>query len=120
MKIIKWLDQPEEQDYPAAESYLTLLGQREVVRGMITRLRMAPIVEFKAGDIFRASGLPLLSVDNFHVESNISKIAQGMKLSPLLLIRDSSQGKVVIADGYHRLCAVYNHSEDAMIPCKIV
>ena len=29
-------------------------------------------------------------------------------------------GKVVIADGYHRLCAVYGFDEDAWIPCKIV
>jgi hypothetical protein len=29
-------------------------------------------------------------------------------------------GKVVVADGYHRLCAVYQIDEDAWIPCKIV
>jgi hypothetical protein len=27
---------------------------------------------------------------------------------------------VIIADGYHRLCAVYSVDEDALIPCKIV
>jgi hypothetical protein len=27
---------------------------------------------------------------------------------------------VVIADGYHRMCAVYSFEEDAIIPCKIV
>ena len=42
------------------------------------------------------------------------------KLSPLLLFRDKHSGKLVIADGYHRLCAVYTFDEDAMIPCKIV
>jgi hypothetical protein len=26
----------------------------------------------------------------------------------------------IIADGYHRLCAVYSLNEDALIPCKIV
>jgi hypothetical protein len=29
-------------------------------------------------------------------------------------------GKLIIADGYHRLCAVYKFDEDAMIPRKIV
>jgi hypothetical protein len=38
----------------------------------------------------------------------------------MLLVRDKSNGKVVIADGYHRLCAVYGFDEDAVIPCKIV
>ncbi len=36
------------------------------------------------------------------------------------LVRDVRHGKVVIADGYHRLCAVYTFSEDEWIPCKIV
>jgi hypothetical protein len=27
---------------------------------------------------------------------------------------------VVVADGYHRLCAVYQVDEDAWVPCKIV
>jgi hypothetical protein len=36
-----------------------------------------------------------------------------------LLIRDTANGKVTIADGYHRLCPVYPYDEDAVIPCKI-
>jgi hypothetical protein len=45
---------------------------------------------------------------------------KGTSLSPLLLVRDEACGKVVIADGYHRLCSVYLFDEDAWIPCKIV
>jgi hypothetical protein len=41
-------------------------------------------------------------------------------MSPLLLVRDQANGKLTIADGYHRLCAVYGFDEDALIPCKIV
>jgi hypothetical protein len=37
-----------------------------------------------------------------------------------LLCRDERHGKLIIADGYHRLCAVYSFDEDAMIPCQIV
>jgi CRISPR-associated endonuclease Cas2 len=44
----------------------------------------------------------------------------GKSLSPILLVRDSNNGKVVIADGYHRLCAVYSMGEDELIPCKSV
>jgi hypothetical protein len=71
-------------------------------------------------DIFRASGLSLLGVSNARVERDRGKIRAGKKLSPLLLVRDADNGKVVIADGYHRLCAVYSFDEDAPIPCKIV
>ena len=47
------------------------------------------------------------------------KVKIQQPLSPLLLVRDKMRGKVVIADGYHRLCSVYVLDEDAVIPCKI-
>ena len=83
-------------------------------------LRHAASVKFKAKDIFRASQLSLLGVSNSHVQKDQKKIAEGTAISPLLLVRDRTNGKVVIADGYHRLCAVYTFDEDAWIPCKIV
>jgi hypothetical protein len=82
-------------------------------------LRRARVSHFKAKDIFRASALSLLGVSNSHVEKDRKKIKNGKELSPLLLVRDKVNGKVVIADGYHRLCAVYSLNEDALIPCKI-
>lgn len=87
---------------------------------MIARLRNSVIVDFKAKDLFRASRLPLLGVSNSHVEKDRDKISKGVSLSPLLLVRDESNGKVVIADGYHRLCAIYGFDEDAVIYCKII
>jgi len=62
----------------------------------------------------------LLGVSNSHVEKDQKKVKKGTGLSPLLLVREESCGKVVIADGYHRLCAVYGFDEDASIPCKII
>jgi disulfide oxidoreductase YuzD len=117
---IRWLAEPEEHDYPAAQSYLLLIYDEATVAGMVDRLRQASISSFKAKDIFRASGLSLLGVSNSHVAKDRDKIESGSALSPLLLVRDSAHGKVVVADGYHRLCAVYACDEDAMIPCKIV
>ncbi len=75
---------------------------------------------FKAKDIFRASGLSLLGISNSHITRDQQKIKEGKALSPLLLVRDPQNNKVVIADGYHRLCAVYAINEDELIPCKIV
>jgi hypothetical protein len=77
-------------------------------------------VQFKAKDIFRASKLSLLGVSNSHIEKDSGKIRAGEKLSPILLVRNTANGWVIIADGYHRLCAVYAIDEDALIPCKIV
>jgi len=117
---ISWLPEAEAHDYPAAESYLRLIYSDDKVSKMVTKLRKAAIVHFKAKDIFRASQLSLLGVSNSHVETDRKKISQGISLSPLLLVRDKINGKVVIADGYHRLCAVYTFDEDALIPCKII
>lgn len=118
--LIKWLDDVEEHDYPAAESYLRLIWNEDKVTGLVAKLRAASIVQFKAKDVFRASRLSLLGVSNSHVEKDSKKIAKGIALSPLLLVRDEANGQVVIADGYHRMCAIYLVDEDALIHCKIV
>lgn len=117
---IKWLPNVEEHDYPAAASYLSIIYPESQVKEIVRRLRKAQITEFKAKDVFRASGLSLLGVSNSHVAKDIKKIRKGKALSPLLLVRDSHAGKVVIADGYHRMCAIYKFNEDALIRCQIV
>jgi hypothetical protein len=117
---IKWLAAPEDHDYPAALSYLSLHYDEPTAAGLVERLKQAPASAFKAKDIFRASALSLLGVSNGHVDQDREKIKAGRELSPLLLVRAPASGKVIIADGYHRLCAVYSYDEDALIPCRIV
>ena len=116
---IKWLAKPEDHDYPAARSYLNLIYDDQRANRFIAALKRAPVVQFKSKDIFRAARLPLLGKKNFHVAQDRDKIRAGEKLSPILLVRDSANGRLIIADGYHRLCAVYSFDEDAVIPCKI-
>ena len=117
---VAWLAAPETHNYPAAESYLSLIYNPRTAKKLVAALRLAPTTIFKAKDIFRASGLSLLGISNSHVEKDRRKILAGRSLSPLLLIRDQEHGKVVIADGYHRMCSVYAFDEDALIPCQIV
>ncbi len=117
---ILWLPEVEAHDYPAAASYLSIIYKPEKVTLIVEVLKAASIVQFKAKDIFRASQLSLLGVSNSHVQKDCKKIDKGIALSPLLLVRDELNGRVIIADGYHRLCAIYEFDEDAMISCKIV
>ncbi len=117
---IKWLPEPEEKDFPAAASYLCLIYDDETTKALVSKLKKAPMSQFKAKDIFRASGLSLLGISNFHVEKDREKIKNGTPLSPVLLVRDERNGKVTVADGYHRMCAVYSFNEDEVISCKIV
>jgi hypothetical protein len=117
---IRWLVRPDPLNYPAALSYLSLTHEAHEANALVKRLRRASMTAFKAKDIFRASGLSLLGISNAHIRRDQKKIKAGTPLAPLLLVRDHALKKVEIADGYHRLCAVYSYDEDALIPCKIV
>ena len=117
---IRWFPKPQKHDYPAAEAYLSLLMRPREARALISRMQRARVAEFAAKDIFRASELPMLRSTDAHVERYRALIILKEPVSPLLLCRDERHGKLIIADGYHRLCAVYSFDEDAMIPCQIV
>ncbi len=117
---INWLSEVEAHNYPAAECYLSIIYNPNKVAQIMIDLKASELVQYKAKDIFRASHLSLLGVSNSHVQKDRKKINKGIALSPLLLVRDELNGRVIIADGYHRLCAIYEFNEDAMICCKIV
>ncbi len=117
---IHWYDNPQESNYASALSYLTLLFSESEAARYIVRLHRAPMAQFKAKDIFRASGLSLLGISNSRIEKDRKKIKAKIPLSPILLVRSRKTEKVIVADGYHRLCALYYYDEDAVIPCKII
>ena len=118
--VVRWKGKPEKHDYAAAASYLSLTMDRAAAKSVAKKLKRAALSHYPAKDIFRASRLALLSVSNHHVQKDRQRILAQERLSPLLLYRDERNGMLVIADGYHRLCAVYKFDEDAIIPCKIV
>lgn len=113
-----WKDEPEAQDFPAAESYLSLL----VGPGPATRLAKAlrkqtSLRHYAAKDILRAARLPLLEPDDSEVAADLAKVDRGEKLSPVLLVHGSP---LWVADGYHRVCASYHIDEKSQVPCRIV
>lgn len=121
-----WKSEPDEHDYPAARDYLTLVTDEAVADSVVDLLRAATLVHRKAKDILRASRLALLPVDNAHVAKDLDKVKRGELLSPVLLVRGHTHENLrvnddlVIADGYHRVCASYHLDENADIPCKLV
>ena len=92
---IKWLSEPEANNYPAALSYLCLIYDVHMANNYVNNLKKAIVSEFKAKDIFRASNLSLLGISNVHIKKNQQKIQSVDQLSPLLLVRDSINGKVM-------------------------
>ena len=117
---IRWLAEPKPGNYPAALSYLNLVFPPKTAAQIVKKLRRAPLTNFKSKDIFRASQLSLLGISNFFVEKDRKKILEGEALSPILLVRDVENRRVIVADGYHRMCSVYTFDEEAPIHCKIV
>jgi hypothetical protein len=117
-----WKDEPDEHDYPAAEDYLSLLVPAARAKQVVRRLRAASLVRRKAKDLLRASRLPVLPPENFHVARDLKKVRGGKGLSPVLLVRGHlpSDVSLTVADGYHRICASYHLDEDTDIPCRIV
>ncbi|MEU8134849.1 hypothetical protein [Streptodolium elevatio] len=111
-----WKPDPEKHDFPAAEDFLDLLFTPDAVANIVHRLQHGKTVVKKAKDVLRASRLPLLAEDNLHVAHNIDKVSAGRMLSPVLLVRGQP---LLIADGYHRVCAIYYLSEDLDVPCRL-
>lgn len=116
-----WKDDPEGHDYPAAQQFLCLLVETAEARRTVRKLRKAPLSRFKAKDLLRASNSASLPADNAHVAADLAKVDRGEKLSPALLLRGSLGAyPLVVADGFHRICASYLIDENAEIPCRIV
>ena len=121
MRSETWKEEPEEHDFPAAADYLSLLLADASSTAIIEALRIAGTVKRKAKDLMRASGLPLLPIDDPEVVKDLKRVEKGERLSPVLLVRGEARTGValIVADGYHRICASYHLNEDADIPCRI-
>jgi len=117
-----WKARPEAHDFPAALDYLALLMEEKAEKKLVAQLRKEPTIHRKAKDLLRASRLPLLPRDNLHVAGDLKKIKKGKSLSPVLLVRgDASHDlPLVVADGYHRICASWYRDENIPIACRIV
>ena len=117
-----WEKKPDAKDYEAARSFLSLIYPEEDARELVRAMRKTESVEHVAKDLLRASGMPLLPGTEAHVKEDLKKLRRGEPLAPVLLVRGdlSRQRALVIADGYHRICAICHYDEDAPVRCRIV
>ncbi len=115
---IAWSSKPDKNDYPAAERYLCLLLEPKEAADLAANLRKAPLTRQVARDILRAAAISTIGVSDSDEERD--KILAGEEVSPLLLVRHKDTGRVIVADGFHRLCTVFKIDQRAMVPCKIV
>jgi hypothetical protein len=117
---IHWLPAPEDKDYTAAESFLSMLIAPASLAGVIERLRTAPLEQWAAKDILRAAGLPALKPkQSAEVAEKLKKIKRSTPISPILVV-GGLRALLVIADGYHRISAAYRVNEDAIVPGRLL
>jgi hypothetical protein len=118
MTVEHWKHEPEDHDYPAATSYLSLLVGTEAATKLVRKLqKQDTLVHHAAKDLLRASRQQLLGTDDTEVAADLKKIRAGSKLSPVLLVEGDP---LWVADGYHRICVSYHLDEKAEVPCRIV
>lgn len=119
MNEVKWLEAPEDHDYPAARAYLRLLFRDDyILDRRIQELQDASVTEHRANDVLRASGLKLADKDDPRVRSNLKKIEDGKPLSPVLLV--GGFPALTIADGYHRICAAVHYDPFSTVKGKLI
>jgi hypothetical protein len=116
-----WKKKPEDEDFAGALHFLSLALPAVKAKKLVQSLRKTKPIELAAKDLLRASNLPLLPRDEPHVDDDLKKIHKGKPLAPVLLVRgDISRGiPLIVADGYHRICAVYYYDDGAPIHCRI-
>ena len=118
---LTWTKKPEAEDYEAALDFLSLIYPTSQAKHFVAALRKAPSEERVAKDLLRASAMPLLPRDEPKVDEELKRIRKGKALSPVLLIQGDAGRRIplIVADGYHRVCAICYYDENAPIPCRM-
>jgi hypothetical protein len=117
---IHWLADPEDKDYAAAESFLSMLIKPSSLAEVVERLRSALLAHWAAKDILRAADLPALKPkQSAEVAEKLKKIRDSIAISPILAVGGLHES-LVIADGYHRVSAAYRVDEDSLVPGRLL
>ena len=118
---IEWKKEPEAEDYDGVKNFLTLICSDAEAVQLIQHLRESDTIHRATKDLLRAAELPLLDQSDPIVSEDLKRIHKGKALAPVLLVRGEIKkgNPLIIADGYHRICAVYSCDESASIPCRM-
>jgi hypothetical protein len=116
---LKWSKQPVGEDYRAALDYLSLIVPMPQARRLVGRMRNTRPIKRAAKDLLRASMLPVLPREDAAVARDMKRIQKGKALSPVLLVQGDAyqDAALIVADGYHRICAAYHEDESAEVVC---
>ena len=113
-KDVTWAAAPTDDDVADAAWFLTLLS----VPGELTAdpaRRMYP-----AKDLLRAARLPVLALPNAGVTKWANRLHRGDEIPPVLLLAGTLDRPLIVAEGYHRVCAAYLRDEATPVACHFL
>ena len=115
--VFNWLSDVADHDFDAAEAYLSMRFEEDVVVRLVHGLRNTPLTERRANDILRACGREPLPINDPGVLHNLLKVARGEPMSPVLVVNHGVASD--IADGYHRVSLAYQLDPFGLLPLRI-
>jgi hypothetical protein len=115
--VIRWKKDVVAHDFDAAEAFLSIRLNPDKAKGLVKRLKNAPLTERRANDILRASGREPLPLNDPGVLRDLVHVISGERLSPVLVV--SFDDGAEIADGYHRVSLSYALDPFGMVPVRI-
>ena len=117
-----WKSTPDEHDYPAAHDYLTLVIPEAQVNELVKGLMNAPLTTRKAKDLLRAAAYRFFLTPTYMWPTTSQRSTRASSFRPCSWCEARRPGAppLLVADGYHRICASYHLDEDADIPCRLV
>jgi hypothetical protein len=114
---VRWRGELSDEAALHAYKFLQLLMDDDVAALVMEQLGETGAARtWRAVDLLRAANLPLLGRDDPHVTGELVRVAGGVKLSPVLVLRGRPP---VIVEGYHRICAAYHCDPTADIHVRL-
>ena len=114
---ITWADKADKSDLAGAYGYLTLQYNDKVAEEIVELLGNNEIVTHRACDILRACGLSPLPIGNIDVIKYLRKFVAGKTIGPALIL--STADTAELADGLHRISALYYLDCEADVACVV-
>ena len=113
---LRWAKDVTEDNYVAAQRYLSLVIGKSSAASLARALRKAELEHQVARDLMRAAAYHPTAPND---KRQRKEIRDGHKLTPFLVVRDIAQRRLIIADGYHGIGVFASSTMRPRYPAKL-
>lgn len=113
---ISWHPNPSNSQWLDLEEYLNLKFTSDTAKKLYSKfedkVKDHKSKTFQAKDILRAANMlnekGILPADDKIVQKELKLFKNGKSIAPIMLVKQHPNQKLLIVDGFHRLCAIYH------------